>query len=375
MVYEPLKNAPGTSAQKQVNYIVAKWVLDHDKDNALLIVYFAGHGRPGKRPGELELAGRKSLFDYQSEVNRVIWNSAESNLLGTNGDVLQIFDCCFAGHKESRGPSSAFEYLAACGPKDETSPPGEESFTRALIWALKKLHTEMKGRFTTTDLCRKILEGPGFRKGQKPHLQQRLETNLIILHPLESPMPEGVNQGRSPTSANTSAHPSSPSSDLASFTLDQQILTLNFVFVSRPSDTNIRDLGQACNDVVTMRNLPINRIVWCGLARNNAFFTAVSWFKGFRHRKSATITAPLKSSQDSPSIDGAQKDDSGLPDQVVQIQPQHEYRTKKVFAACAVLMFVLIGLLFFLVFGIIIYITICAKESPLSWIGVPRSEL
>ena len=43
--------------QVQVNAIVAKFVGDHDGPNKLLIVYYAGHGRPGEFYGSLELFG------------------------------------------------------------------------------------------------------------------------------------------------------------------------------------------------------------------------------------------------------------------------------------------------------------------------------
>ena len=49
-----------TSEQKlqiRVNRIVADFVDEHDEPNTLLIVYYAGHGRPGGDFGTLELFG------------------------------------------------------------------------------------------------------------------------------------------------------------------------------------------------------------------------------------------------------------------------------------------------------------------------------
>lgn len=48
--------------QVQVNARVAKFVEDCDGPNTLLIVYYAGHGRPGEFFGELELAGYAFLL-------------------------------------------------------------------------------------------------------------------------------------------------------------------------------------------------------------------------------------------------------------------------------------------------------------------------
>ena len=36
---------------------LANFVLEEDGPRTLLIVYYAGHGKPGHRPGHLELAG------------------------------------------------------------------------------------------------------------------------------------------------------------------------------------------------------------------------------------------------------------------------------------------------------------------------------
>ena len=43
--------------QVQVNAKVAKFVEDHDGPNTLMIVYYAGHGKPGQYFGDLELFG------------------------------------------------------------------------------------------------------------------------------------------------------------------------------------------------------------------------------------------------------------------------------------------------------------------------------
>ena len=47
----------GRSYQVQVNTIVQAFIGAHDHPNALLIVYYAGHGKPGNFHGELALHG------------------------------------------------------------------------------------------------------------------------------------------------------------------------------------------------------------------------------------------------------------------------------------------------------------------------------
>ena len=43
--------------QSELNFMVAKFVREHGGPNNLLIVYYGGHGKPGKTYGQLELVG------------------------------------------------------------------------------------------------------------------------------------------------------------------------------------------------------------------------------------------------------------------------------------------------------------------------------
>lgn len=52
-----LDNHSEQKLQVQINKIVAVFVEKHDGPNTLLIVYYAGHGRPGGYYGSLELFG------------------------------------------------------------------------------------------------------------------------------------------------------------------------------------------------------------------------------------------------------------------------------------------------------------------------------
>lgn len=52
-----LDNHSEKKLQVQINSIVAGFVGSHDGQNTLLIVYYAGHGRPGDYYGSLELFG------------------------------------------------------------------------------------------------------------------------------------------------------------------------------------------------------------------------------------------------------------------------------------------------------------------------------
>lgn len=52
-----LTKDPRRSAQAQVNRYLADFVDDYDDANTLLIIYYAGHGRPGNVRGTLKLTG------------------------------------------------------------------------------------------------------------------------------------------------------------------------------------------------------------------------------------------------------------------------------------------------------------------------------
>ena len=97
--------------QVQLNAMVANFVNAFDGPNTLLIVYYAGHGKPGNYYGSLEIFGfvkhsRGLLFivngfRQRSENNRqlsdkdidmIIWNKTEKLLVEARADVLEIFD-------------------------------------------------------------------------------------------------------------------------------------------------------------------------------------------------------------------------------------------------------------------------------------------
>lgn len=100
-------------------------------------------------------------------------------------DVLAIFDCCNAGRLcHTRGPA-LWEVLGACSEDQRTQPPGPDSFTKALIWALEDLRKEPKCRFSTAELQRRIKDAPKLPPSQQPPLANRTNDTLphIIITP------------------------------------------------------------------------------------------------------------------------------------------------------------------------------------------------
>jgi len=48
-----------------------------------------------------DLSSRKSKDGHES--NEIVWNFAEAAFQGTHADVLEIFDCCYAGDLGRQG--------------------------------------------------------------------------------------------------------------------------------------------------------------------------------------------------------------------------------------------------------------------------------
>jgi hypothetical protein len=106
----------------------------------------------------------------EAERNQIIWTKVEHSIKRLESDVLLIFDCCAAGALcSNRSPGLGwFEFLGSCLSGQTARSPGPNSFTNALIWALKEL-SEDPDAFHTGTLQSKIMECPGF----KPVLQEQ----------------------------------------------------------------------------------------------------------------------------------------------------------------------------------------------------------
>lgn len=250
-----LKSDTGSTPQAQVNKAVANFVEEEDRPKRLLIVYYAGHGTPGQLPGDLRLSpAYASVSDVKGNLNHVIWNRTENNLRETRADVLQIFDCCYAGILGTRSPSTqSFEYLAATAAGDETPCPGPTSFTSALIWALKELEREF-GRFTTQQLTNKIKNGaPSFPPDQTPVLSKRNNlnsTSFIMLEPISRTGRTGLVRLRSSSSHENAA---------------PVAMTLRVMWDSRPPLSEVERFGRALNETIASHNFQVSRIMWGGI--------------------------------------------------------------------------------------------------------------
>lgn len=155
-----------------------------------------------------------------------------------------ILDTCFAGNifKGVSQDVRTFEVLAAAGQNMPTPPPGEHSFTRALIKSLQgHLNKPNSGPLTTNDLKHEIWDKCGNTNAHVfPRYGKRTSERSIKLAPLSSLLP-------------------SPTRDTAH-------LTLRFAF-QNTSNLELHDitlLARAVSQGVISTRLPISAIDWLG---------------------------------------------------------------------------------------------------------------
>ena len=203
-----------------------------------------------------------------SYIANATWNTAEQQLMdNVQGDVLVIFDCCYASdlQRSLRFGNKAFEMLAASNRNKTTPGPGPQSFTSSLTESLRELLKERKGNhFTTYDLLSKI--SPKRPVGLEPALHNRrfhidgaLESRHISFAPLKSQVKTQPKDffRRYPNASN---------------------LTLTFELGHRLlEDKQLERLGRNLPGVFKEAKIPLRRVHWRGIeARNSLHNTAVT---------------------------------------------------------------------------------------------------
>ncbi|MCJ1388567.1 hypothetical protein MMC18_001414 [Xylographa bjoerkii] len=177
--------------QLQLNFAIAHFAKQDDTIATLQIVYYAGHGHPGRTEGQLAITcGVRCEHGSQSGPHdHAIWNDVAGTFIDAQADTLHILDCCHAGNMMYSADfgDRTIEILAACRADEMTSAPGERSFTSGLIWALRQLSLDsgIQG-ISTCELVRKIKQYPEFPHRQTPQLMSwnTASQRPIILSPL-----------------------------------------------------------------------------------------------------------------------------------------------------------------------------------------------
>lgn len=180
----------------------------------------------------------------------VAWNSAEKLLKDRQGDAFAIFDCCDAGSLcFSRGPLR-FEFLGACCDKQTTKPPGDSSFTTALIWALRQLKNTPRGWFSTPELQKKIKDYKDFPSDQWPHLGHREKESAGLDHVVLAPSAHIIREtGHDPVSPRTRR-------------VDHHFVDLRFHFDRPYSDESFSALSQEIRWLIEQERIDSKRVTF-----------------------------------------------------------------------------------------------------------------
>ncbi|KAK4540551.1 hypothetical protein LTR36_009081 [Oleoguttula mirabilis] len=240
--------------QAQLNHGITELILQHDGPcrSNLLIIYYTGHA-VGVDNHALEVSGVRDPRNIAiGSVHEALasWNEAEKGLKDAEADVLMILDTCFAGNifKGVSQDVRTFTVLAAAGRNMPTSPPGEHSFTRALIDSLQdQLDRPDPGPFTTFDLHCEIMRKRRNMSSQIFPRYAKRSSRFIKLAPLGG--------GRRPDEP----QPPSP-------TRDTGHLTVRFAFQDT-STLELDALKRLANELsqgVLRSKLSINAIDWLG---------------------------------------------------------------------------------------------------------------
>jgi len=186
---------------------------------------------------------QKSKGSESVKPNSVAWESAESLLTDRVADVLAIFDCCDSGSLcRSRGPVR-FEVLASCCDNQTTAPPGDTSFTRALIWALRVLKTHENGKVTATVLQKQIKKYKDFPKAQFPHWHQREDDawSNIVIAPMDS-------------------NYSTPEPQQAAASIERYVLDLRFQYHEPITEEVLKELADNLKHLISIRRIRAQRV-------------------------------------------------------------------------------------------------------------------
>ncbi|KAI4194212.1 MAG: hypothetical protein LQ350_007911 [Teloschistes chrysophthalmus] len=191
-----------------------------------------------------------------------------------------------------------------------TSPvPGPDSFTTALIWALRKLkQCKAGGRFTTNELAHEIKHhAPNFPKDQKPVLSDRdhgSRAGRIILSPLSS---EDLNGKASPVE------------EIVVDLKKKHTMTLHLEFAEKPSFDTVEKFGEELNNIFDRRAFGVHQVRLGGV-KQSIVVQAVDLMRKLRHMRK------LSESQDrlrAPTLD------LPTPSSSRQLTPQFQPLVKK----------------------------------------------
>ena len=127
--------------------------------------------------------------------------------------------------------------------------PGDNSFTRSLIWALEGLSTESRG-FTTSELRQRIVQAPNFPEDQFPTLCQR-NGSASLKHIVIAPLSPDSN-------VSSQAYRDDPHGAI------EEYLDLRLLMERKLNPTEVKSLSTFFSDLIRRNELPARRVAFVG---------------------------------------------------------------------------------------------------------------
>ncbi|GME48565.1 hypothetical protein GTA08_BOTSDO01707 [Neofusicoccum parvum] len=236
------------NTQLQLNVALSTFMMDYNDPHNLCIIYYAGHGFTKDSLGELYLTNSSTLDSRKPSRrmrNEIAWHRAEDNIRNTLADVLVIFDCCYAGAlQDFRSSGHSFEFLGACGRDQLTPGPGKQSFTSALIWALRDSELRGKDGFDSAELRKTLMSAPDFRSGE----HYRSQTPMLF----HRQRPNEDHVWVAPTKQPGEDVPVSPNKPLPHYRENgpMEYLDLRFRFSKEQTEAQVEELAKALSQFV-----------------------------------------------------------------------------------------------------------------------------
>ncbi|KAF3937445.1 hypothetical protein ABW19_dt0209089 [Dactylella cylindrospora] len=174
---------PSKNSQLWLSHEISKFALEKGGRDNLLIVYYGGHGdRAVDQERQAVWAATKHL-----DSPLLNWYKIQPLLLESEGDVLIILDCCYAG-QAARSRQSRWKVcllLASCGMGMMVPGVGgkTKSFTDGLLSEMSHM-LEQKGEISISGIHQK-LQAKEAGLEQQPYISSLSEASIrdIILRP------------------------------------------------------------------------------------------------------------------------------------------------------------------------------------------------
>jgi hypothetical protein len=199
----------------------------------------------------------KSLAKQRNGI--IIWEQVEAVLTDAIPDLLVVFDCCFAGrlaYPKARGPHKIFDFIGSTQPDKTARGPGRDSFTSALVHALKELASNRDG-FTLKELLLNVQNYEHFKdKGQIPIEGWRPGGEPTDRRLKLRPLPHASN--------NAPEVVSKPLRMPASYTFT---LRLNLGLSVMPTKKDVSNLAEGVSELIRLRSTPVMDASWGVLAK------------------------------------------------------------------------------------------------------------